>query len=488
MPDILKAPDQNEFLRLLTKALEGGTTALNQIPSSMFAPPVIRNLVSNDPNNFLGNAFIKPTQTLAEDASYGMPLYSGQGITFRPDERFIDAAGLVAPAIKPAGLAAKAAGKAGIKEILSQIESGTGIVGRNVVDPRMYAYLPSTPLKPNPEVGKRFTGESLGGLADKKPLNLEENLGSSVMIMPWDSSSRNFNVKSISDIPVDITTHGGQDYARDILHMKQGVAGASGEGIAKRIVDREKIAIQENLAQGGTGKILHMPITMASGAENFSVMPMEALQQILDTNKLSKAQIKALDESIRNYPITKNIGGKNVVLTPFTDFKGVMTEQGRNQLYTGEGINTTAGELRKAYVDRLGLKKNQEMLGYNIEDVIAAIQDPALRGVPKGSIGNTVIKSSEGGMTLSPSVNPTYNTNFSGDYAGTLGANVPIEVLLQPTYKRIAKELAGRKSDLRNMTIGAMEKRKSGVSTLVDEPMLERLYKYQQELKSQGLL
>jgi hypothetical protein len=488
MADILKAPDQNEFLRLLTKALEGGTTALNQIPSSMFAPPAIRNLVSNDPNNFLGNAFVKPTQTLAEDASYGMPLYSGKGMTFRPDERFIDAAGLVAPAIKPVGVAAKAAGKAGLKEILSQIESGTGIVGRNVVDPRMYAYLPSTPLKPNPEVGKRFTGESIGGLAEKKPYNLEQDLGSSVMIMPWDSSSRNFNIKSISDIPVDVTTHGGQDYARDILHMQQGVAGASGEGIAKRIADREKIAIQENLAQGGTGKILHMPITMAEGAENFSVMPMEALQQILDTNKLSKAQIKALDESIRNKTITKNIGGKNVVLTPFTDFKGVMTEAGRNQLYTGEGIKTTAGELRKAYVDRLGLKKNQEMLGYNLPDLIAAIQDPVLRGVPKGSIGNTVIKGSEGGMKLSSSVNPTYDTNFSGDYAGTLGANVPVEVLLEPTYNRIAQELSGRKSDLRNMTIGAMEKRKSGVSTLVDDAMLEREYQYKQYLKSQGLL
>jgi hypothetical protein len=488
MPDILKAPDQNEFIRLLSKALEGGTTALNQIPSSMFAPPAIRNLVSNNPNNFLGNAFVKPTQTLTEDASYGMPLSSGKGMTFRPDERFIDAAGLVAPFAKPAGLAAKTVGKSALNELLSQIESGTGIVGRNVVDPRMYAHLPSTPLKPNPEVGTRFTGENLGGLVEKKPFKLEENLGSSVMIMPWDSSSRNFNIKSVSDIPVDVTTHGGQNYARDIQHIKEGVAGASNEGIAKRIADREKIAIEENLAQGGTGKILHMPITMASGAENFSVMPMEVLQNILDTNKLSKAQIKALDESIKNYPITKNVGGKNVVLTPFTDFKGIMTEQGRNQLYTGEGINSTAGELRKAYVDRLGLKKNQEMLGYNLEDVIAAIQDPALRGVPKGSIGNTVIKSSEGGMKLTPSKNATYDTNFSGDYAGTLGANIPIEKLLEPTYNRIASELAGRKSDLRNMTIGAMEKRKSGVSTLVDDAMLEREYKYKQYLKSQGLL
>jgi len=488
MVDYLKEPDQNAFLKLLSESLKNMTGTANQIPTSMFAPPAIRPFVSNKANNVLGDTFIKPTQTLAEDASYGMPLYSGKGMTFRPDERFIDAAGLVTPAIKPAATVAKNIGKAGIKEILGQIESGTGIVGRNVVDPRMYAYKEGTIDKPHALSGTVFDREYIGGLAEKKPLNLEEHLGSSILFNPYDLSSRNYRITSVSEKPVDIITHGGQDYGRDIKHMEKGIGGASNEEIAKRVRDREQIAIQENLAQGGTGKILHMPTTMGHGSENFSVMPTDVLMQILDSNKLSKAQIKGLDESIRNYPIRKKVGDTYKVTTPFQDFKGVKTEQGRSQLYTGEGLGSTAGELRKALVDRFSMTQNQKMLGYNIEDLIAAIQDPALRGTPKGYAGNTVMIGSEGGMKLMPSANPTYNTDWTSMYGGTLGANIPVDVIAKPKFDELAKIFHGKKADLRNMTLGALEKRKADVAQIVDEPLIERVNQWKADQIKKGLL
>lgn len=488
MVDYLKEPDQNAFLKLLSDSLRGGTETLNKIPSSMFAPPAIKQFTSNQSNDWIGNLFVKPTQTLTEDASYGMPLSSGKGMTFRPDERFIDAAGLAAPAVKPAATVAKAMSKAGIKEILGQIESGTGIIGRNVVNPRMYAYKEGTIDKPHALSGTVFDREYIGGLADKKPLNLEDYMGSSILFNPYDLSSRNYRITSVSDKPVDIITHGGQDYGRDILHMKKGIGGASNEEIAKRVRDREQIAIQENLAQGGTGKILHMPTTMGAGSENFSVMPTEVLMQILDTNKLSKAQIKALDDSIRNYPMRKKVGDTYKVTTPFKDFKGLKTEQGRSQLYTGEGLGSTAGELRKALVDRMSMTQNQKMLGYNIEDLIASIQDPALRGAPKGYAGNTVMIGSEGGMKLMPSSNPTYNTDWTSMYGGTLGANIPVDVIAKPKFDDLAKIFHGKKADLRNMTLGALEKRKAGVAQMVDEPLIERVYQWKQDQIKKGLL
>ena len=351
-------------------------------------------------------------------------------------------------------------------------------------------YRQSTPLKPDPSVGTRFEREYMGGLLDKTPLKLEDYQGSSVMIMPWDSTSRNYKILGVSDeaLASPIITHGGQDYARDLAHIEQGIAGASNLGIAKRIRDRDKMARMENLEAGGTGEILHLPVTMGSGSENFSVMPVEVLLNFADKANLSKASLKEFDDSIRNFKVAKGKGEDRKVSYPFKDFKGIMSEEGRIQMYSGEGVDSTAGELRKAITDRFYLKENQEKFGFNAEDVSAALTDPALVGVPKGYVGNTVILSTPEGMSLRPSVNRTYNTDFTGQYEGTLGQSLPVEVLLAEKFGLLGNEFAGKTGDIRNMILGALEKRKEGVSQIVDEPMIERYYRYLAEQKSKGLL
>lgn len=351
-------------------------------------------------------------------------------------------------------------------------------------------YLPNMPSKPNPLVGTRFEREYIGGLADKKPVNIEDLKGSSVMLMPWDSTSRNIKIKGISDeqLARDVITHGGQDYARDLKHIEQGVGGASNLDIAKRIRDRDTIARQENLASGGTGNIIHLPTTMGAGAENFSVMPTEIYLGLIDARNPSKAFIKDIDKSIREFKIAKGVGENRVISQPFKNFKGVMTEEGRMQLYTGEGIDSTAGELRKAFADRLGLKANQEYLKYNLEDLTNAITDPALLGVPKGYVGNTVLMTDKTGMHLKPSANPTYSTDFTANYQGTLGQSVPAEVLMPKTFGLLTDEFAGKKGSIRNMALGALEKRKAGISEMIDDQVIENYYKYLDSQRKLGLL
>ena len=338
------------------------------------------------------------------------------------------------------------------------------------------SYIPTTPKKPDPIVGTRFETEFLGGLADQRPVNLEDYLGSSLMIMPWDSTSRNVAVKSVSDVnlPSQQITHGGQDYARDLIHQQQGIAGASGQSIAKRIKDREIQAIKENLAAGGTGGILHLPATMGAMAENFSVMPTNILLDVIDQAKPTKAALKELNTMVKNAPIYK----KGVKTFPFKNFKGIDTESGRQQLFSGDGLDTTAGELRKMFVEKMYLKGNQEKFGFNAEDIVNSITDPNLRGVPKGFVGNTIIQGSPGGMRLSPSQNPSYNTDFTGRYLGTLGQNIPTEVLLPKRFAEISGQMAGKLGDLRTNTLGALEKRKKGVSELIDDEFLTNLQKY----------
>ena len=349
----------------------------------------------------------------------------------------------------------------------------------------MYVYRPSTPLKIDPTVGTRYEREFLGGLAEKTPLKIEDYQGASTMLMPWDSSSRNYKITSISDelLPTPIVTHGGQDYARDLAHMEQGIAGASGLDIAKRIRDRDAIARMENIAAGGTGEILHLPVTMGAGAENFSVMPVEGLLQIADLAKLPKSIIKEFDDSIRSYTPPQS-----TVKNPFKNFKGIMSEEGRVQIYSGEGINSTAGELRKAIMNRAYLKGNQERFGFNAEDLQNAITDPSLLGVPKGYVGNTAILTTPEGMHLRPSSNKTYNTDFTGEYQGTLGQSVPAEVLFPRLFPQLTEEFSKKKSDIRNMALGALEKRKQGVSELIDQQVIDNYYKYLADQKAKGLL
>ena len=343
------------------------------------------------------------------------------------------------------------------------------------------SFLFNTPTKPNPDVGTRFETEFLGGLADQRPVNLEDYLGSSIMIMRWDSTSRNVAVKSVSDVnlPSQQVTHGGQDYARDLIHQQLGVAGASGEKIAKRIRDREVQAIKENLAAGGTGGILHLPATMGAMAENFSVMPTNILLDVIDQAKPTKAALKELNNMVKNAPIYK----KGAKTFPFKNFKGIDTEAGRQQLFSGDGLDTTAGELRKMFVEKMYLKGNQEKFGFNAEDIVNSITDPNLRGVPKGFVGNTIIQGSPEGMRLSPSQNPSYNTDFTGRYLGTLGQSIPTEVLLPKRFAEISGQMAGKLGDLRTNTLGALEKRKKGVSELIDDEFLTNLQKYMSGLR-----
>ena len=408
-----------------------------------------------------------------------------------------DALMTLAPVPSGANKAAMAAGRAGeryAERVVPQILERGGLPAEMVQamgsGTQSNVYRQSTPLKPDPSVGTRFEREFMGGLLDKTPLKLEDYQGASVMIMPWDSTSRNYKILGVSDemLANPIITHGGQDYARDLAHIEQGIAGASNLGIAKRIRDRDKMARMENLEAGGTGEILHLPVTMGSGSENFSVMPVEVLLNFADKANLSKESLKEFDDSIRNFKVAKGKGEDRKVSYPFKDFKGIMSEEGRIQMYSGEGVDSTAGELRKAITDRFYLKENQEKFGFNAEDVSAALTDPALVGVPKGYVGNTVIMSTPEGMSIRPSINRTYNTDFTGQYEGTLGQSLPVEVLLAEKFGLLGNEFAGKTGDIRNMILGALEKRKEGVSQIVDEPMIERYYKYLANQRSKGLL
>ena len=358
-----------------------------------------------------------------------------------------------------------------------ELASGLSKVGsvRNI-------YLPTRPKMPA-EVGTRYATTDVGGLVAKKPFNLEEHKGSSILITPWDQSSRNKLITSVSDDPLlnPVLTHGGQQYARDIQHQAQNVAGASGGDIVKRIADRVDVARKENLEQGGTGKILNTPITMGEFSENYSVMPTQIMMDFIDRKSPSKAKINEINSFIR-----KEAPGHKAYPT----FKGIETPEGREQLLQGGNGIDAAGQLRKKFIDKMYKEENEKYFGFNRQDVSNAITDPDLLNVGRGHGLNTVISHGDQPLILTPSTNLTYPTNFSGEYVGSLG-NVPVQEFMPGVFRNIAKEYekstyskgskAGQPwSDVtkRDAVIGALEKRKAGISQIINDEVINRVGEY----------
>lgn len=398
----------------------------------------------------------------------------------------------LSPVPSVAGKAAMAVGRAGervAERVVPQIMERGGLPAEMLQgmaqNTRSNVFLETKPKTPNPLVGSRYETEYIGGLAPKTPTRIEDTQGSSFMILPWDSTTRNMKIKSVSDevLPEAVITEGGQDFARFLENIEKGIGGASGESIAKKIMQRVKIAQEENLAAGGNGQVFMLPSTMSTYAENFSTMPTEVLLQLIKKADLPKSRIDVINQQIRNF---KDVDGN----LNFTGFKGIDTIEGQKQLFTGEGVNDTAGELRKAFVNRMYLKDNQKAIGFNEEDLVNALTDDALRGLPRGYAGNTIIKANPEGL-LTPSSHKSYSTNFAGTYGGSLESgllgNVPVEILLPKAYGKIEREFAGKRGDMRSNVIGALEKRKAGVSDVVDQEMIDNYYKYIAE-KELGLL
>jgi hypothetical protein len=486
MAELRATPMSNPIMGLLADRLK----KVQQFGSKPFGyenPPVEMLM------NLLG---VPAVQQTMERMAYGEPLTTGSKMTTKPRPEAIEAAMTLLPVVgstaQSAGKGAMALGRAGeryAEKVVPQIMERGGLPAEMLQgmaqNTRSNVFLETKPKTPNPLVGSRYETEYIGGLAPKTPTRIEDTQGSSFMILPWDSTTRNMKIKSVSDeiLPEAVITEGGQDFARFLENIEKGIGGASGESIAKKIMQRVKIAQEENLAAGGNGQVFMLPSTMSTYAENFSTMPTEVLLQLIKKADLPKSRIDTINQQIRGF---KDVDGNQ----NFTGFKGIETIEGQKQLFTGEGVNDTAGELRKAFVNRMYLKDNQKVIGFNEEDLVNALTDDALRGLPRGYAGNTIIKANPEGL-LTPSSHKSYSTNFAGTYGGSLEGgllgNVPVEILLPKSYGKIEREFAGKRGDMRSNVIGALEKRKAGVSDVVDQEMIDNYYKYIAE-KELGLL
>jgi hypothetical protein len=426
-----------------------------------------------------------------ERKAYGEPITNigKANVPVLPDDT-AEAFMSVAPLSGKAAKGAKTAGKAALGEVEKAMFGESSSKLLNAATPQvMSVYKPHTPSKPDPDVGTRYKKEYIGGLAPRKDLDIEdlEKQKASVKIFPWDATSRNQLISEVSEVPLTkpVLTEGGDEYMRDLNHIKNRIAGASNEGISKRIQDRINQASVENQALGGSGRVYGFSSRMGPGAENAATAPTDIVLDLLGQAGLKKSEMKALDSDMRNMMFE---GDKGV----FKNMAPIGTPEFEAQLRQGlagdkkKGIQGfTAMNMRKAFMDRLGKVEYQKRLGYNLPDLTGAVLADELKGVPKGYVGNSAAELDPFSQ-ITPSNASAYSHNFGGIYAGGM-PNMPLEFLMPNTYEGIYLEMKHKypkatPEALRNMTIGAMEKRKENISEMISPRSVDATKVYQEGL------
>jgi hypothetical protein len=415
-----------------------------------------------------------------------------QGVREVADPAFYAGTALgVAPLMKVFKAPAMALGRAGEKyaekvvpQIMERGGVGADMLGGLAQGTRSNIYLPHTPQKPDPNVGSRYKTQHVGNLAPKREFDIEANQDSSVMANPWDLTSRGEKVLEVSDTPMinPIVTEGGHDFARDLANIQDTIGGASGRQIAERMQDRVNDAYFANMMDKGSGRVFTMPSTMDYTGSNYSTMPTDVIMDFFKQAELKPKDVNRITDDLRTFMFETERGKfKNAAPVGSPDFMRQLREG-------GEGFS--AGDLRKGFMDRMSKAEYQKMLGYNIEDVYAAIHDPALKGVPKGFVGNTMIETSPF-AEIRPSTHQSYDSANAGKYAGSM-PSMPIELMMPDLYEYLERQvLSSPKPTYKNMTpnqirtmiINMIEKRGSVISQPINQRVVDNVMRYKEGLK-----
>lgn len=366
-------------------------------------------------------------------------------------------------------------------------------------------FIQSTPTKPVDIVGKRFTARQVEEL---NPVELikdpNELYGSTIVPKASDITSRGRVIDEISghEMKSKPMTEGGIYYGIAPKNAADDIFYASNTSAANTDAARLQNAYERNIELGGTGKILYGPSKMARYSEDFSTMPASYALNFVDNGRISKQLINELDAEMRE---------------TLPQWKGIMTEEGRKQLYNPSDIKgDKAGSVyRKRLSKRLRHQKYQKELGFNWDDLENAILQSEVIGAPTNSLGRILYDVDVSKLQVKPSASSSYNKDLvAPNTAKTLGFDIPITQLYgdkqmqdlltgkinyhdwMPAAKQqqLLNKGEGPKYLLNNTNpmqdaYGILYMGKSGqLGKFMDEKAVEDLYKYQQFVKKGGLL
>jgi hypothetical protein len=212
-----------------------------------------------------------------------------------------------------------------------------------------------------------------------------------------------------------VTLEGGPEYM--LTHTQddpsKSAIWASGKGVISGLSKQAQFA-------GESGRPVYGVNVIGSPTNvDFNTMVTETLLQQFDPSSMTKKAKKEFTRELKNFaPDPKkphNIPGK--------DFVGLDdVEAMRQQL-----LDPSRGELRKAFVNRMGTTKFRDMGFPDVAQARLAITEPSLVEEPLGGAGFTIGKLDPTGKVIEAPVreHATYPIALGGQYTGSLERLVP---------------------------------------------------------------
>ena len=293
-------------------------------------------------------------------------------------------------------------------------------------------------------------------LAPRKNISIEDLQGSTLIPFPGDRLAVQ-NVTEINRIPVDIQSQGGPYYMR----TKEPTIWASDTKVAQT---QRKQA--EGIAERG-GDPVGIYTAEGGRAHNQTMEVQSAMVQMIRALNLPKKDIKKFDEAVRQKKVSQGQGDKKRDTYPFKDWPGI-TDPDIIEYLQGKGSH------RAEIVQILEQKRFRESGFPDVGSIRAALTEPELFGVPKGTSGLTVgrFDTSVPVTEHIPSGHRTYAEGIPGTYLGGT-EHIPREMLFRDLYERELAENPKANID-RWLTHGGIGKE----SQIVDQRLVDTIAAY----------
>jgi hypothetical protein len=225
-------------------------------------------------------------------------------------------------------------------------------------------------------------------------------------------------VTNIGGKDVNVVGEGGPNYIRTHSNKDPAISAAWASGDAKTT----------NLAEeaGKSGDPVYGINVIGSPTNvDFNTMVTKAILDQYDPSAVTNANKKAFTQVLRTYVPN----AKKPHLIPGADFVGMDDVDALREQLMAPG----AGNLRKAFVDRLNIAKFRNMGFPDVAQSRLATTEPALVDSPIGMAGFTVAKMDTSGNIIASPVreHTTYPVPAGGSYYGSLDEPVNYQDIFQ---------------------------------------------------------
>jgi hypothetical protein len=240
-------------------------------------------------------------------------------------------------------------------------------------------------------------------------------------------------LSQVGGVPVeDVAVQGGRKFPKQ--YQEEGYGWASNIGPAEAHLSKAR-----NVAEMTGEQPISIYTAMGADATNFSTPIAESMLKQATDSPLAKKDIAEFDRELRNLTIKK---GKQEVKV-FPDWVGLESPDAMAQLM-GTGDFKNVGKKRTAFTELMGKAKYRDRGFPSYDETLRAVQDPALASAKLGDTGmSSFAPSVQSGLISDPTVHRSYSHVIPGEYQGSLGQNIPFEVMFQDPYTQIADRVAG---------------------------------------------